>query len=62
MLTCPACEQPIRPGQPVAIVKVSDRRTVVLHLEPCCRMLLVLVTSTVPVKLPGGRCYEGGSS
>jgi hypothetical protein len=42
MLTCPACEQPIRPGQPVAIVKVSDRRTVVLHLEPCGLMLLAL--------------------
>jgi hypothetical protein len=44
MLTCPACGLPVRPGQPVAIVKVSDKRTVVLHLEPCGRMLLVLAT------------------
>jgi hypothetical protein len=44
MLTCPACELPVRPGQPVAIVKVSNGRTLVLHLEPCGRMLLVLAT------------------
>jgi hypothetical protein len=45
MLTCPCCEQPIRPGQPVAIVKVSDR-TVVLHLEPCGLLLLALDGTT----------------
>jgi hypothetical protein len=40
MMTCPACDQPIRPGQPVAIVKVGDGSTVVLHLEPCGLLLL----------------------
>jgi hypothetical protein len=46
MLTCPACELPIRPGQPVALVNVGDGRTVVLHLEPCGLLLLVLARAT----------------
>jgi hypothetical protein len=33
-MTCPCCDRPIRPGQPVAIVKVNDGGTLVLHLHP----------------------------
>jgi hypothetical protein len=46
MMTCPCCDLPIHPGQPVALVKVSDRRTVVLHLEPCGLTLLALDRAT----------------
>ena len=40
-MTCPLCREPIRPGQPVALVG-HDGPVRVIHLVPCGALLLAL--------------------
>jgi hypothetical protein len=40
-MRCPLCREPVRPGEPVALVKGRDR-TRVIHLVPCGAALLAL--------------------
>ena len=40
-MRCPLCRDPVRPGEPVALVKGPDR-TRVIHLVPCGAALLAL--------------------
>ena len=42
---CPLCREPVRPGEPVALVAVGSddaRRIRVIHLVPCGGVLLAL--------------------
>jgi hypothetical protein len=44
-MRCPLCRDPIRPGQPVALVELNrgrERRTRIIHLVPCGALLLAL--------------------
>ena len=44
-MTCPLCREPVRPGEPVALVAVGSdgaRRIRVIHLVPCGGVLLAL--------------------
>jgi hypothetical protein len=38
---CPLCREPVRPGEPVALVAHGDRLQVI-HLVPCGGVLLAL--------------------
>jgi hypothetical protein len=40
-MRCPLCREPVRPGEPVALVEAPDR-TRVIHLVPCGAALLAL--------------------
>jgi hypothetical protein len=40
-MRCPLCRDPIRPGEPVALVSHGDR-VGVIHLLPCGALLLAL--------------------
>jgi hypothetical protein len=40
-VTCPLCREPVRPGEPVALVTHGDRVRVI-HLVPCGAVLLAL--------------------
>ena len=40
-MTCPLCREPVRPGEPVALVAHGDRVRVI-HLVPCGGVLLAL--------------------
>ena len=40
-MRCPLCREPVRTGEPVALVKHGDR-TRVIHLLPCGAILLAL--------------------
>jgi hypothetical protein len=40
-VTCPLCREPVRPGEPVALVTHGDRVRVI-HLVPCGGVLLAL--------------------
>lgn len=40
-MTCPLCREPVRPGEPVALVAHGDR-VQVIHLVPCGGVLLAL--------------------
>jgi hypothetical protein len=40
-MRCPLCREPVRPGEPVALVARGDRVRVI-HLVPCGGVLLAL--------------------
>jgi hypothetical protein len=40
-MRCPLCRDPIRPGEPVALVGAAGRVRVI-HLTPCAGVLLAL--------------------
>jgi hypothetical protein len=40
-MRCPLCRDPVRPGEPVALVANGDR-VHVIHLVPCGALLLAL--------------------
>jgi hypothetical protein len=41
-VTCPLCREPVRPGEPVALVAWRDGEVHVIHLLPCGGVLLAL--------------------
>jgi hypothetical protein len=51
-MRCAACHDPIRPGEPVALIERSgERRTRIIHLLPCGALLLAVHDALKTVEL-----------